>query len=106
MIMSYIYCRSDIVAVHPYFDGCVSDLSMNGVKKNILVNNEARVGVATGCKLVKRGVTFTEPDADDAGTDADTGYVHVSGAGVHEDELRIMENFCHLKVTHMWLTNV
>ena len=72
-----IFHRNEIVAVHPYFDGCVSELSLNGKNKNILTNYVSKVGTVSGCKLVKRAVTFKQAEPDDVGTDRDTGYVQV-----------------------------
>ena len=75
-----IFHRNEIVAVHPYFDGCVSELSLNGKNKNILTNYVSKVGTVSGCKLVKRAVTFKQAEPDDVGTDRDTGYVQVKSS--------------------------
>ena len=62
---------------HPYYDGCISDLTLNTNKQNILENNKAMVEVVAGCTLVKRAVTFKEAD-DSVDETKVEGYVQVT----------------------------
>ena len=57
------------IAGHFYYDGCISGLTISSSKRNILVNDEAKVGTVSGCKLVKKSFTVlyllcgqTEPE--------------------------------------------
>ena len=68
-------CRLSI-ADHPYYDGCISGLTINSNKRNILVNYEAKVGTVSGCKLVKKSVTFL--DLLPGQTEPEEGYVQVT----------------------------
>ncbi|XP_067931597.1 laminin subunit alpha-like [Watersipora subatra] len=74
------------LAAHDYFDGCIWDISLARQTKKILGSNTAKKGVLTGCKLVKRAVTFKEAPAGTKPTD-DEGFVHIL------DVVTINENF-------------
>lgn len=62
-------------ADHPYYDGCISGLTINSNKRNIRVNYQAKVGTVSGCRLVKRSVSFL--DLQPGQTAPEEGYVQV-----------------------------
>ena len=63
------------MANHPYFDGCVNDLSINQQPKSIATNFKSKVNTVPGCKLIKRRLTFREPQPNPRTMES---YAHVS----------------------------